>query len=181
MEKMLGLMQESNVNLALIWRPFTPVYSPSRLEGVTPLLYVAQIRQSSILKILLQYGLLERERCPMHILLTILFYPPSPHILDELYYRNIIDDTKDCIALCARVLTRISVSDVETQIDFGRDPLIADWKDYIPVTRYRDPCELSHLCRATIRWCLLGRINLPKGIRELPLPPALQRFLNLES
>ncbi|RXN00582.1 Ankyrin repeat and SOCS box protein 17 [Acipenser ruthenus] len=181
MEKTSDFLQDKTNNLALIWRPFTPVYSPSPLSGVTPLHYVAQTRQHNILKILLQYGLLEREITPNYIVLTVLFYPPRVRILDDLDFTDIIEDARACVALCARVLTHISITDIETQIGFGRHPLIADWKDCIPPTRYKEPCELVHLCRVTVRNCLLTYNRLPDGIYGLPVPRALHSFLNLDT
>ncbi|XP_006634826.2 ankyrin repeat and SOCS box protein 17 [Lepisosteus oculatus] len=183
LDKTTGYPDEQTDNLALLWRPFTPVYSPSPLSGVTPLNYIAQTRQHRVLKVLMQYGLLEKERCPAFFVFTIMFYPPRLQVLDELDLANIMDGARRCIVLCTRVLTHISVSAIEAQVSLGRMPLVPDWRDCIPVNRYRDPCELSHLCRVTLRaWLLMiGSRNLPASIKALPLPAALQNFLNLES
>ncbi|XP_006004874.1 ankyrin repeat and SOCS box protein 17 [Latimeria chalumnae] len=168
-------------NLAIIWRTFTPVYSPSPLNGVTPLFYVAQTRQYNILKLLLQYGILERECRPMQTVLTILFYPAKVRILDDNKITDLTEDTKLCIALCAKVLLRITIAEIEAQIGFGRSPIISNWVDYIPITRYKEPCELLHICRVTIRNCLLASNQLPTGIFTLPIPTSLQYYLNLEA
>lgn len=69
---------------------------------------------------------------------------------------------------------------MQMQIIYGRVPLIADWKNCIPTTRYQEPCELTHLCRVAVRGCLLKMCRLPDGLKDLPLPLHLQSYLNLE-
>nr|KAF6443111.1 ankyrin repeat and SOCS box containing 17 [Molossus molossus] len=167
--------------LAKILRTFTPVYCPSPLSGITPLLYVAQTRQSNILKILLQYGILEREKNPINIVLTILLYPSRVRIMVDHELVDIQEDAKTCLVLCSRVLSVISIREIETQLSLGRRPIISNWLDYIPSTRYRGPCELLHLCRITIRAQLLTNNMLPNGIFSLPIPVRLQNYLNLEN
>ncbi|XP_027729835.1 ankyrin repeat and SOCS box protein 17 [Vombatus ursinus] len=162
-------------------RTFTPVYCPSPLSGITPLLYVAQTRQSNILKILLQYGILERERKPFNIVLTILLYPSRVRIMVDHELVDIREDAKTCLVLCSRVLSVIPVREIEAQLSLGRRPIISNWLDYIPSTRYKDPCELSHLCRLAIRAQLLSNNMLPSGIFSLLIPARLQNYLNLES
>ncbi|XP_006086158.1 ankyrin repeat and SOCS box protein 17 [Myotis yumanensis] len=181
LKKTKDYVQDRSCNLALIWRTFTPVYCPSPLSGITPLLYVAQTRQSSILKILLQYGILEREKNPINIVLTILLYPSRVRIMVDHELVDIQEDAKTCLVLCSRVLSVISIREIQTQLNLGRRPIISDWFNYIPSTRYRDPCELLHLCRITIRSQLLTNNMLPNGIFSLPIPVRLQNYLNLES
>jgi hypothetical protein len=101
------------VTLLLACRTFTPVYCPSPLSGITPLLYVAQTRQSNILKILLQYGILEREKNPINIVLTILLYPSRVRIMVDHELIDIQEDAKTCLMLCSRVLSTISVREIE--------------------------------------------------------------------
>ncbi|KAF3819714.1 hypothetical protein GH733_015223 [Mirounga leonina] len=165
----------------MIHRTFTPVYCPSPLSGITPLLYVAQTRQSNILKILLQYGILEREKNPINIVITILLYPSRVRIMVDHELVDIQEDAKTCLELCSRVLSAISIREIETQLSLGRRPIISNWLDYIPSTRYKDPCELLHLCRITIRAQLLTNNMLPNGIFSLLIPVRLQNYLNLES
>nr|XP_044605411.1 ankyrin repeat and SOCS box protein 17 isoform X2 [Equus asinus] len=181
LKKTKDYIQDRSCNLALIWRTFTPVYCPSPLSGITPLLYVAQTRQSNILKILLQYGILEREKNPINVVLTILLYPLRVKIMFDHTLVDIQEDAKTCLALCSRVLSVISVMEIETQLSLGRCPIISNWLDYIPSTRYKDPCELLHLCRITIRAQLLTNNMLPNGIFSLLIPVRLQNYLNLES
>ncbi|XP_008053276.1 ankyrin repeat and SOCS box protein 17 [Carlito syrichta] len=181
LKKTKDYVQDRSCNLALIWRTFTPVYCPSPLSGITPLLYVAQTRQSSILKILMQYGIFEREENPTNIVLTILLYPSRVRIMVDHELVDIQEDAKTCLELCSRVLSAISVREIETQLSLGRRPIIPNWLDYIPSTRYKDPCELLHLCRITIRTQLLINNMLPNGIFSLLLPVRLQNYLNLES
>lgn len=69
---------------------------------------------------------------------------------------------------------------LQTQLSLGRRPIISNWFDYIPSTRYKDPCELLHLCRLTIRNQLLTNNMLPDGIFSLLIPARLQNYLNLE-
>ncbi|XP_029929953.1 ankyrin repeat and SOCS box protein 17 [Myripristis murdjan] len=177
MEIICAHVQSQRDPLALTWRCFTPVYSP--VAGMTPLMHAAKNRQFDVLKVLLQYGMLERERRPSYIIIAILFYPPC--VEDEnLSYETWRQELKDCMALCFRVLTCVSVGDIESQIIHGLKPLIEDWRDCIPRNRSRDPCELSHLCRAVIRRSLLDHSLLPAGISALPLPLQIQNYLNLE-
>ena len=99
--------------LPLACRTFTPVYCPSPLSGITPLLYVAQTRQSNILRILLQYGILEREKNPINIVLTILLYPSRVRIMVDHELIDIQEDAKTCLMLCSRVLSTVSVREIE--------------------------------------------------------------------
>ncbi|KAK6290848.1 hypothetical protein J4Q44_G00387510 [Coregonus suidteri] len=181
MERTSVYLQDQTDNLAILWRCFTPIYSPSPMGGVTPLMFVAQNRQYDVLKVLLQYGMLERERRPTHVIVSVLFDPPRLEVLDERCHATVTRELRDCMALCFRVLSHVSVSDIEMQIVYGRKPLIEDWRDHIPPSRYRDPCELTHLCRMVVRTSLLARGRLPDGIKSLPLPTLLQGYLNLES
>lgn len=99
--------------VCLVHRTFTPVYCPSPLSGITPLLYVAQTRQSNILKILLQYGILERDNNPINIVLTILLYPSRVRIMVDHELVDIEEDAKTCLVLCSRVLSTISIREIE--------------------------------------------------------------------
>lgn len=101
------------VSVCLIDRTFTPVYWPSPLGGITPLLYVAQTRQSTILKILLKYGILEREKKPINTVLTILLYPLRMRIAVDHVLEDIQEDAKTCLVLCFRVLSVISIREIE--------------------------------------------------------------------
>ncbi|KAL0604073.1 Ankyrin repeat and SOCS box protein 17 [Plecturocebus cupreus] len=180
LKKTKGYVQDRSCNPALIWRTFTPVYYPSSLSGITPLLYIAQTRQSSIFKILLQYGILEREKNPINIVLTIVLYSSRVRIMVDRELADIHEDAETCLVLCSKVLSVISVKEIETQLSLGRRPIISNWFDYIPSTRYKDPCELLHLCRVTIRNQLLTNNMLPNGIFSLLIPARLQNYLNLE-
>ncbi|XP_018893370.3 ankyrin repeat and SOCS box protein 17 isoform X2 [Gorilla gorilla gorilla] len=180
LKKTKDYVQDRSCNLALIWRTFTPVYCPSPLSGITPLFYVAQTRQSNIFKILLQYGILEREKNPINIVLTIVLYPSRVRVMVDRELADIHEDAKTCLVLCSRVLSVISVKEIKTQLSLGRHPIISNWFDYIPSTRYKDPCELLHLCRLTIRNQLLTNNMLPDGIFSLLIPARLQNYLNLE-
>ncbi|OWK05579.1 ASB17, partial [Cervus elaphus hippelaphus] len=95
-------------------KTFTPVYRPNPLSGITPLLYVAQTRQSNILKILLQYGILEREKNPIDIVLTILLYRSRERIKVGHELVDIQEEAKTCLVLCSRVLSVISIREIET-------------------------------------------------------------------
>uniref|UniRef100_UPI00398F48B9 ankyrin repeat and SOCS box protein 17-like n=1 Tax=Pristiophorus japonicus TaxID=55135 RepID=UPI00398F48B9 len=180
LERTVSYLGDRGNRLALIWRTFAPVYNPSPLSGVTPLHFVAQGRQSDILKILLQYGILEREHSPMSTILIILFYPTPVARVHDLESTHIIEEAKLCLGLCFRVMCRIYVAQIKAHIRFRRQPLISNWLDYVPVTRYKEPCELLHLCRMSIRSCLLANSGLPSGISSLLLPKSLQNYLNLE-
>ncbi|KAB0386889.1 hypothetical protein FD755_001845 [Muntiacus reevesi] len=181
LKKTKDYVQDRSCDLALIWRTFTPVYRPNPLSGITPLLYVAQTRQSNILKILLQYGILEREKKPIDIVLTILLYRSRERIKVGHELVDIQEEAKTCLVLCSRVLSVISIREIEMELSLGGRPIISNWLDYIPSTRYEDPCELLHLCRITIRAQLLTNNMLPNGIFSLLIPVRLQNYLNLES
>uniref|UniRef100_A0A0P6JC28 Ankyrin repeat and SOCS box protein 17 n=1 Tax=Heterocephalus glaber TaxID=10181 RepID=A0A0P6JC28_HETGA len=181
LKKTKNYLQDRSCHLALIWRTFTPVYCPSPLSSITPLLYVAQTSQSSILKILLQYGILEREKDPLNIVLIILLYPSRVRIMVHHERIDIEEDDKTCLVLCSRVLSAISIKETKMQLSLGRRPIISNWLEYIPPMRYKDPCELSHLCRITIRTQLLTNNMLPDGIFSSQIPVRLQKYLNLES
>lgn len=99
----------------LIHRTFTPVYCPSPLSGITPLFYVAQTRQSNIFKILLQYGILEREKNPINIVLTIVLYPSRVRVMVDRELADIHEDAKTCLVLCSRVLSVISVKEIKVR------------------------------------------------------------------
>ncbi|XP_051869117.1 ankyrin repeat and SOCS box protein 17-like [Pristis pectinata] len=180
LERTIIYLGDSNNYLTLIWRTFKPVYTSNPLTGVTPLHYVAQSRQSGILKILLQYGILEREHRPMSTVLIILFYPEPIARGNGHEYTEKIEEAKLCLSLCVRVMCRIHIAKIKAQVSIGRQPLISNWLDYIPVGRYQEPCELIHLCRMSIRSNLLTNSQLPSGISLLPLPKSLQNYLNLE-
>lgn len=109
----LNCIFNDDLFICLIHRTFTPVYCPSSLSGITPLLYVAQTRQSNILKIILQYGILERERNPINIVLTILLYPSRVRIMVDHELVDIQEDAKTCLLLCSRVLSVISIREIE--------------------------------------------------------------------
>ncbi|XP_067845733.1 ankyrin repeat and SOCS box protein 17-like [Heptranchias perlo] len=181
LERTVSYLGDRGNRLALIWRTFSPVYSPSPLSGVTPLHFVAQSRQSDILKILLQYGILEREHRPMSTILIILFYPTPVGLVDDLESTQIVEEAKLCLGLCVRAMCRIHVAQIKARVSVRHKPLVSNWLDYIPVTRYREPCELLHLCRMSIRSCLLTTNGLPSGISSLPVPKSLQNYLNLET
>ncbi|XP_003478861.1 ankyrin repeat and SOCS box protein 17 [Cavia porcellus] len=181
LKKTNDYLPDKDYHLALIWRTFTPVYCPSPLSGITPLYYVAQTRQSSIFKVLLQYGILENEKFPLNIVSTILLYPSRVRIMVDHELIHIEEDAKTCLVLCSRVLSAIAVKEIKMQLSLGRRPIITDWLEYIPPTRYKDPCELQHLCRITIRTQLLTNKMLPDGIFSLKIPVRLQKYLNLES
>ncbi|XP_030630568.1 ankyrin repeat and SOCS box protein 17-like [Chanos chanos] len=179
MERTSVYLQDQTYNLTIAQR-FTPIYGPGTLSGLTPVMFLAQYQQSDVLKVLLQYGMLERERRPSFIIVCILFSFRRLREHDALNYTAIIQDVHECLTLCFRVLTYISITDIEMQIIYGQTPLIKDWRDHIPVSRYLEPCELTHLCRTTLRRRLLIRGCLPDGIKRLPLPTRLQDYLNLE-
>ncbi|XP_069795505.1 ankyrin repeat and SOCS box protein 17-like [Narcine bancroftii] len=180
LEGTISYLGDRDNHLALIWRTFTPVYSPDPLRGVSPLHYVAQSRQPGILKILLQYGILEREHRPLTTILIILFSPAPGARGDDHEHTEKVQKAKLCLSLCTRVMFRIHVTKIKAQVNVKRKPLISNWLDYIPVGRYQHPCELLHLCRMCIRSCLLTKCQLPRGISSLPLPKSLQNYLNLE-
>ncbi|XP_078264202.1 ankyrin repeat and SOCS box protein 17-like, partial [Rhinoraja longicauda] len=180
LERTISYLGDRDNCLSLIWRTFSPVYNPNPLRGVTPLHYVAQGRQSGILKILLQYGILEREHRPMSTVLIILFYPPPVARGNDHEFTETVEEAKLCLGLCFRAMCRINVAEIKAQVRIRGQPLISNWLDYIPVGRYQEPCELLHLCRMSIRSCLLTNSLLPSGISSLSLPKSLQNYLNLE-
>ncbi|CAK6959336.1 ankyrin repeat and SOCS box protein 17-like [Scomber scombrus] len=162
----------------------------------TVLSVVAKNCHIDALRILLQHGMLEKERRPSYIINVILF-TPLPLVEEEYIKATLIRRRIDCMVLCFRVLTRVSITHLQNgciqfgfhvkllsfkvQVRSGRMPLTEDWSDHIPHGRCTVPCELSHLCRVAIRRRLLSRALLPKGIFELPLPESLKKYLNLQA
>ncbi|KAM4642189.1 ankyrin repeat and SOCS box protein 17 [Discoglossus pictus] len=180
LQKTKHYLQDESSSLALVYRTFTPVYCPDPPRGITPLVYVAQTRHATILKLLLQYGILEKEKSPFSIVFRILFYPSRVRIMGDHDVIDLHEDAKTCLQLCVRVLSFIPVADIEKQLSFGRHPIISNWQEYIPPTRNKEPCELVHLCRMSIRSQLIRKNMLPDGIFSLPIPVTLQRYLNLD-
>ncbi|KAL7849341.1 hypothetical protein SRHO_G00209640 [Serrasalmus rhombeus] len=155
--------------------------SPGIVGHITPLAFLAQWRCSRVLKQLFQCGHLERESRPSNVLLSILFSPPRlEEAPDKRSHTQVVKDVEDCMALCFRVLTHISIADIELQVIHGCSPLLEDWRVFIPPSRYQQPCELTHLCRVAIRRTLMLTGGLPDSIKTLPLPTYLKNYLNLE-
>ncbi|XP_022914558.2 uncharacterized protein [Onthophagus taurus] len=80
-----------------------------------------------------------------------------------------------CLQILLRVLPR----------SFQKDDLIEDYSELIthgvvPPTRCGlIPAELKHLCRCVIRKRLWENYELPGGIRKLPIPKILFRYLDI--
>uniref|UniRef100_A0A4W4ETP9 SOCS box domain-containing protein n=1 Tax=Electrophorus electricus TaxID=8005 RepID=A0A4W4ETP9_ELEEL len=161
------------------------VYGPKKLNegGVTPLMLIARNLQCDILKGLFQYGMPECERRPLYVVISILFHPSSLEETVNVHnHDGIISHMQECMVLCFRVLKYISITDRVRSIktwmsEFGVEEL--DWL-CIPTNRCQEPCELTHLCRVSVRARLLLTGGLPDAIKILPLPTYLQHYLNLK-
>lgn len=78
----------------------------------TVLSVVAKNCHVDALRILLQHGMLEKERRPSFIINVILFSPLP--LVEEVYIKDtLIRKRIDCMVLCFRVLTRVSITHLQ--------------------------------------------------------------------
>ncbi|XP_053195440.1 ankyrin repeat and SOCS box protein 17-like [Scomber japonicus] len=163
MKKISMYVQHETDEMACAWRYFTLSDTISGLSTV--LSVVAKNCHIDALRILLQHGMLEKERRP-NVIINVILFSPLPLVEEN---------------GCIQFGFHVKLLSFKVQVRSGRMPLTEDWNDHIPHGRCAVPCELSHLCRVAIRRRLLGRALLPKGIFELPLPESLKKYLNLEA
>ncbi|XP_062291158.1 ankyrin repeat and SOCS box protein 17-like [Scomber scombrus] len=173
MKKISMYVQHETDEMACALRYFTLSDTISGLSTV--LSVVAKNCHIDALRILLQHGMLEKERRPSYIINVILFTPLAPG--GGGIHQGHTDKENGCIQFGFHV----KLLSFKVQVRSGRMPLTEDWSDHIPHGRCTVPCELSHLCRVAIRRRLLSRALLPKGIFELPLPESLKKYLNLQA
>ncbi|XP_075688970.1 ankyrin repeat and SOCS box protein 17 [Rhinoderma darwinii] len=172
-------LQDRRCTLAFVRRSFSPLFRSNKLL-ISPLLYMARSRKASVFKLLLQYGILEQETSPGGVVLEILFHPSRVRFTEDYILIDLYEEAKICLQLCNRVLPSMPVSDIEREIQYERSAIIPNWQEYIPISRYQEPCELRHLCRISIRRRLIAQNNLPDGLFSLPIPIPLKHYLNLD-
>ncbi|XP_053509443.1 ankyrin repeat and SOCS box protein 17-like isoform X2 [Ictalurus furcatus] len=158
-----------------LWLP-RHIHKSDFPKSIACVLPVVRSRQCEILKVFLQYGMLEHFPNPASIITWILFTP----IPNDTPFDTIIICAQECMVLCLRVITYINITHIQRFIRRNHTPLLLDWRSRIPACRYREPCELVHLCRVALRKRLLITGGLPDAIRDLPLERRLQDYLNLE-
>lgn len=91
-----------------------------------------------------------------------------------------------CLQLILRVMPCVCIVCGEVEGLCGREgALVEKYKDLIedgvlPLRRCGiEPPELKHLCRCVIRHELWENYELPNGIRSLPIPGTLKRYLDI--
>lgn len=93
-----------------------------------------------------------------------------------------------CLKFIVRVVIRVRVSPVGVPIvgsNIERDAFNQRFPRFVkdglvaPSRCGECPPELKHLCRCAIRYRLWQQFQLPNGIRKLPLPDKLHRYLDL--
>ncbi|KAF5285324.1 hypothetical protein FQA39_LY04423 [Lamprigera yunnana] len=145
----------------------------------TPLNILVQLGVSDKLHILLRYGAQDDN---------------NKSVLDNLlnnlnsYNRKYPYNLIDCLQFLMRALPGIYIAKEEKSdlhSNYQRD-IIAEQYPYliedgiVPISRCGiQPPELKHLCRCCIRHSLWQNYMLPNGIRMLPVPDFLHRYLDL--
>lgn len=150
--------------------------------------------RASALKITIQLGLADK----LHILLrfgALVVPPDSPEgaevvksLLDRLcefnhvYPYNVVA----CLQLILRVLPCLCLAFGGGNEFCGRGGLVVEkYGDLVddgvlPLKRCGiEPPELKHLCRCVIRGRLWDNYELPNGIKSLPIPGVLRRYLDI--
>lgn len=143
---------------------------------------------SEILMILLRFG--------ARITADHVSTNPIESILDRLkeYNRKYPYELISCLKLTLRAVPRIvftvdkgALKHLELPDDYNyqRRTVLEKYADIlkdhlVPASRCGlKPVELKHLCRCQIRHMLWENFELPFGIQQLPIPPALKKYLDL--
>ncbi|XP_063806777.1 ankyrin repeat and SOCS box protein 17-like [Pseudophryne corroboree] len=137
------------------------------------------IRKQKLLKLLLQYGVLEEEKNPLDLLTTLLTNQAPDRARQDGSVILVTNEVKICLRLCARVLPSIPVTQLEAKLR-NTAPIIPNWQDYISSTSPNNPHQLVRLFKSQIRKQLLLAEHLPDAIPGLEIPRCLQEYLNLE-
>lgn len=143
------------------------------------------------LKILVQLGVPDK----LHILLRFGALDDTPNgvlesLLDNLnnFKRKYPYNLVDCLQFLMRALPGIYIEknlDYSGDLNLQRDIIIEKFPyliedGIVPIQRCGiQPPELKHLCRCCIRQNLWKNYMLPNGIRMLPIPDFLHRYLDL--
>lgn len=111
------------------------------------------------------------------------------HLLNRLMEFNHVYpyNLVSCLQVLLRVVPEICVNDRDGIEDYAvfHKRMLEKYSDLIedgivPLNRCGIvPAELKHLCRCTIRNKLWENYQLPNGIRTLPVPDALRRYLDI--
>ncbi|XP_077293546.1 SOCS domain-containing protein stops [Arctopsyche grandis] len=153
-----------------------------------PVRILVQIGGSEMLLILLRFGAtLDLENTSTN---------PVETILDKLKESNrkYPYEMVTCLRVILRVIPTIKLTvdmneyknfDYEADYNYQRRTVLEKYshmlEDHlIPSARCGlRPTELKHLCRCSIRHRLWENFQLPFGIRKLPIPVALQKYIDL--
>lgn len=111
------------------------------------------------------------------------------HLLNRLMEFNHVYpyNLVSCLQLLLRTVPQITIEGAEDMEDYSlfQKRMLERYSDLIedgivPLTRCGViPAELKHLCRCTIRHRLWENYQLPNGIRLLPVPDALHKYLDI--
>lgn len=127
----------------------------------------AQLFMPDKLHILLRYGALIDDTVVEHTLNRLIdFFHVYPY--------NIVA----CLQLILRVIPAIKLVESSEKITDRYRDLIDD--AIVPMTRcgIQAP-ELKHLCRCVVRKRLWENYQLPNGIRQLPVPESLRKYIDI--
>lgn len=152
-----------------------------------PIRVIIQMGASEMLMILLRFGArIAIENASTHPIITIL------DRLNE-YNRKYPYELVTCLKLILRSVRTIYLdidkkevkTDLSINYNYQRKVVLEKYEDLlldhlIPSTRCGlQPVELKHLCRCQIREVLWRNFQLPFGIRNLPIPESLRKYLDL--
>lgn len=148
---------------------------------MTAIKIVLQLGHPDLLIILLRFGAIVPEDAIMSGL---------ENLLEKLkeYKRVYPFHLVACLKLLLRVIIRVRIHPNSTEIpgsNWERDGFEQRFPTFVkdglvPENRcgYQPP-ELKHLCRCAIRYRLWEQFQLPNGIRQLPVPENLQKYLDI--
>ena len=111
---------------------------------------------------------------------SIIVSKPSTGIVEFEDYRD-LTDIELCFAYLCRAMTSFTHSLDYRHFDSShtKENYKKVLKRLIPTERLTDPCQLSQLCRISIRESLRKSSRLPLGIKTLPLPRLLLDYIDL--
>lgn len=147
----------------------------------SPVKIVLQLGYPDILLILLRFGSIITEDAQSSGLEALL---EKLKEYNGVYPFNLVA----CLKILLRVIIRVRIQPDMVAIqgtNLDRDGFAERFPSFVkdglvPENRCGiKPPELKHLCRCAIRYSLWKQFQLPNGIRRLPLPETLHKYLDL--
>ncbi len=146
--------------------------------GESPLMSASRHRNPDVILTLLRHGArIQSEWMCYQSALEVLLLAPSLIYLEPDELRSIEIASQYYVRACIS----IDKEHIEYLIKGGYVPLHGDWRQLIPADRFSEPASLKQHCRVMLRAHLSRKRALPDGIARLPLPPILQRHLDLDT